>query len=66
MEILIRKRHETAYPERGGYTAATDLGYQYQPWPPRIPVVRLERRSGTPARSQPTAWPVGGSRCRRS
>ena len=46
MKILIRKHHGTAYLERGGYTAATDLGYQYQPWPPRIPVVRLERRSG--------------------
>ena len=46
MEILIRKHHGTTYPERGGYAAATDLGYQYQPWPPRNSVVRLERRPG--------------------
>ena len=27
MKILIRKRHGTIYPERGGYTGVIDLGY---------------------------------------
>ena len=44
MKSLIRKHHGTTHPERDGYTGAINLGYQYQPWPPRIPVVRLERR----------------------
>ena len=27
MKILIRNRHGTIYPERGGYTGVIDLGY---------------------------------------
>jgi hypothetical protein len=27
VKILIRNRHGTIYPERGGYTGVIDLGY---------------------------------------
>ena len=41
MEILIRKRHGTAYPERGGYTAATDLQAP-------VPALATTHHGGTP------------------